>query len=130
MCAIPFKTLFIIYDTKCQDSGFLHSYRYSHNFYYLLILLRLTKIFKILQDNKFINYMDEVLDKYEHYNNYFSFYKGMSISFITLNLVSCVLIFLGKNDYPSWIINFGFENEGFFKLYFLCVFPLVNLFAV
>ena len=126
MCAIPFKTLLIIYDTKCHDSAFLRSYRYSHNFYYLLILIRLIKIFKILHDNKFINYMDEVLDKYEHYNSYFSFYKGMAVSFITINLVSCVLLFLGKNDYPSWIVNFGFEEEGFFKLYFLCVYYIIT----
>ena len=126
VCAIPFKTIFSFLDTKCQDQGFLNSYRFSHNFYYLWILVRCIKVFKILQRNKFLFYLDESLDSYEYYNNYVNFYKNITICFVTFNFVSCIFIFLGKNDYSSWIVNFGFEEEGFLKLYFLCVYYLIE----
>ena len=124
--AIPFKTIFSIFDTKCKNEGYLIGYKYTHNFYYLLILLRLIKIIKVLHKNKFLKYADESLDKYEFYNNYFDFFKSFLISLITVNLIACIFLFLGKNDYPSWIINYGFEEEGFFKLYFLCIYYIIT----
>ncbi len=126
IAALPIKTLLLFSDLKCKNIGFLTSYKYTNNYYYLLILLRLIKIVKVLHKNKFLKYLDEQLDKYEHYNNYYHFYKIITLTFITMNFVSCVFIFLGKNSYPSWITNFGFEEESFIKLYFLCNYYLIE----
>ena len=126
IAALPIKTILSFSDLKCKNIGFLTNFKYTNNYYYLLILLRLIKIAKVLHKNKFLIYLDEQLDKYEHYNYYYNFYKLITLTLITVNLVSCVFIFLGKNSYPSWIINFGFQEEGFFKLYFLCNYYLIE----
>ena len=126
ICAIPIKTFFTIFDTKCKNIGYLISYKYTNNYSYLLILLRLIKMIKILHKNKFLKYLDESLDKYEFYNNYYDFFKNILISFIVVNLIACIFLFLGKNEYPSWIINYGFEEENFHKLYFLCIYYIIT----
>ena len=118
MGIIPFKTLFYILDTKCKDIHFISSYQYNKEYYYLFICFRLVKIIR-LNGNKFLEYLEERLDKYEHYNNYLYFYLGSLIFCITIHVVTCILIFLGKNDYPSWIVKFGFEEYNFGQLYFL-----------
>ena len=125
MGVIPFKTLFSIYDTKCQDISFLSSYKYQSQFYYLFICFRLVKTFR-LHNNKFLQYCDEILDKYEHYNNYLSFYLGFIIFCITIHIVTCLLIFIGRNDYPSWIIYFNFSEYNFAKLYFIGIYYIIT----
>ena len=125
LSAIPFKTIFSFYDTKCKDISFLSSYKYQNQFHYLLICLRLLKTFR-LHKNKFLQYCDEVLDKYVHYNNYFSFYLDFYIFCITIHLVTCILIFIGRNDYPSWIIHFNFTEYNFGKLYFIGIYYIIT----
>ena len=122
---IPFKTAFNFYDKKCKDINFLSSYKYSNQFYYLLICLKLFKIFK-LYDNKFFEFMDDHLDKHVHYSNYLNFYLISSIFCITIHVVTCILIFLGKNDYLSWIVKFGFEEYNFSQLYFLGIYYIIT----
>ena len=125
MSLIPFKTLLNFFDTKCNDINFLSSYKYSNQLYYLLICMKLFKTLKIY-DNRFCEFMDEHLDKYVHYNNYFGFYLGTSIFFFTIHVVTCILIFIGKNDYPSWIIKFGFSEYSFSQLYFLGIYYIIT----
>ncbi len=122
---IPFKTIFIIFDTSCQDIHFLKSYKYSSQIYYLLTSLRLVKTIRIFK-NKFLNYIDEKLDKYEFYNNYLGLLKGIAIFILTLHVGVCIFIFLGRNDYPNWIINFNFEGHSFKKLYFIGIYYIIT----
>ena len=125
MGVIPFKTLFTIYDTKCQDISFLSSYKYQNQFYYLFICFRLMKTLR-LSNNKFLQHCDEILDKYEHYNNHLGFYLGFVIFCLTIHIVTCILIFIGKNDYPSWIINFNFAEYDFPNLYFIGIYYIIT----
>jgi len=125
LCVIPFKTILTIFDTKCKNINYLLSKKYQNEFYYLLICFRFLKTFR-LSNNKFFEIIDEKLDKYEHYNNYLSFYLIGIIFCLTLHIVSCLLIFIGKNDYPSWIIYFNFEQYSFSKLYFLGIYYIIT----
>ena len=125
MGAIPFKTLFSIFDKKCKDIHFMSTYKYNNQEYYLLLTLRLLKSFRLYQ-NTFFEYLDEKLDKYEHYNNYLGFYIGVSIFFFVSHLGICSLIFFGRNHYPSWIIKYGFEDSSFGKLYFIGFYYLIT----
>ena len=59
----------------------MSKYKYNNQEYYLLLVLRLLKSFRLYQ-NTFFEYLDEKLDKYEHYNNYLGFYIGASIFFL------------------------------------------------
>ncbi len=39
-----------------------------------------------------------------HLNNYIKIYSQLIIFLICLHIVSNIFIFIGKNDYPNWII--------------------------
>ena len=123
--AIPFKTIFTIFDKSCQDTGFLSSYKYSSQFYYLFVCMRLVKTSRLFK-NKFFQYLDEKLDKYEIYNGYLSFLEGFAIFCLTIHVVSCLFIFIGRNDYPNWIVNFNFTEYTFSQLYFLGIYYLIT----
>ena len=34
--------------------------------------------------------------------------------------------YLGRNDYPNWIINFNFEGHSFKKLYFIGIYYIIT----
>ena len=125
LTAIPFKTIFTIFDKSCKDIGFLSSYKYSNQFFYLLICIRLIKVLRLIH-NKFFEYCEEKLDKYEIYNNYLGFIKGITVFFLTLHVVSCIFIFIGKNDNESWINKFNFQENNFSELYFLGIYYLIT----
>ena len=125
MSVIPFKTIFAIYDTQCKDIHFLSSYKFQNHYYYLLVCLRLMKTFR-LYENAFFAYCNEKLDKHVHYNNYFNFYLGGTVFFTTIHLVTNILIFIGKNDYPSWIIKFGFSDYSYGELYFIGIYYIIT----
>ncbi len=125
LTAIPFKTLFIIFDKSCQDINFLSSYKYSSQYYYLLTCVRLLKIFRLFK-NKFLYLLNEKLDKYEIYNNYLGLFQGLTIFCLTVHVVSCIFIFLGKNDIESWINKFGFQEFNFANLYFIGIYYLLT----
>ena len=125
LSVIPFKTIFMLFDTSCQDIHFLTSYKYSSQFYYLLVCLRLFKTLRLFK-NKFFNYIDEKLDKYEFYDNYIGLCKGIAIFILTIHFVVCIFIFLRKNENPNWIINFNFEEYDFQKLYFIGIYYIIT----
>ena len=41
-------------------------------------------------------------------------------------MVSCIFIFIGKNDYPNWIINFNFNDKDFKELYLITVYYIIE----
>ena len=125
LTAIPFKTLFVIFDKSCQDIHFLSSYKYSSQYYYLLTCVRLLKIFRLFK-NKFLYLLNEKLDKYEIYNNYLGLFQGLTIFCLTVHVVSCIFIFLGKNDIESWINKFNFQEFNFANLYFIGIYYLIT----
>ena len=125
MSAIPFKTIFTIYDKSCEDIGFLSSYKYSSQFYYLFVCMRLIKTSRLFT-NKFFYFLNEKLDKFEFYNNYLGFFEGFAIFILTIHVVSCLFIFIGKNDYPNWIVTFKFTQRTFSQLYFLGIYYIIT----
>ena len=122
--AIPFQTLFTLFNKKCKDKDyFLHPFN-NKEFYYLFILLRLLKIFKIISKNQFLQKMLRVLAKLKYLNgrvliNIFTF-------FFSLHIVVCIFIFIGKNDYPNWIVNFNHSNKSFKELYLIAIYYTIT----
>ena len=124
--AFPFQTLFRIFDNKCKEEGFLVSPIYAKNFYYLLILLRLIKIFKIISKNKFLTRLLKELSKLKHLSNIGSLLINTISFFISIHIVACIFIFIGKNDYPNWIIHFGHNNKSFSELYLIAIYYTIT----
>ena len=124
IAAIPFQTIFTIFNNKCRDDSYLFQPFNKKEFYYLFILLRLLKIFKIISKNRFLNRILRVLAKLRYINgrvliNIFAF-------FLSLHIVACIFIFIGKNDYPNWIVNFNHNNKSFKKLYLIAIYYTIT----
>jgi len=124
--SIPFQTIFSIYDKKCHNKEFLNAPLYNQNFYYLCTLLRLLKIFKVNSRNKFIDILGNELVKFEHLNRWGGLMFGFLIFSISLHIVACSFIFIGRNDYPSWIINFNHDDKTFLQLYIIAIYYTIT----
>ncbi len=124
--AIPFQTIFTICDKKCQNKEFLNAPLHSQNFYYLFTLLRLLKIFKVNSRNRFIDILGNELTKFEHLNRWGGLMFGFLIFSISLHIVACSFIFIGRNDYPNWIIQFNHDNKTFLQLYLIAIYYTIT----
>ena len=126
IAAIPFQTIFTIFDKKCNNHEFLNAPLYNQNFYYLYTLLRLLKIFKVYSRNKFIDIVGNELTKFEHLNRWGGLMFGFLIFSISLHIVACSFIFIGRNDYPNWIIQFNHDNKTFLQLYLIAIYYTIT----
>ena len=124
--AIPFQTIFTIFNNKCKDQGYLVHPLYGKNFYYLFILLRLLKIFKIISHNKYLEKLSDELSKYQFYNKYGNLIISLFTFFISLHIVACIFIFIGKNDYPNWIDHFNYNYKDFHELYLISIYFMIE----
>ena len=126
ICAIPIKTLFILFNKICYDEGFKTTPLYNGNYYYLLMLIRLLKIFQVISKNKFLIYIENELTNYENFNSYGRLLISVIIFFMSLHIVACIFIFIGKNEYPSWIVNFNHQNKNFNQLYLVAIYYTIT----
>ena len=120
--AIPFQTLFTIFNKQCYVKGYLNAPLYQKNFFYLYTLLRLLKIFKVNSKNKFLDHLSNELTKFEQLNRWGGLIVGFLIFSFSLHIVACTFIFIGRNDYPSWIIVFHHDNKSFLQLYLIAIY--------
>ena len=124
--AIPFQTFFTIFINKCKNEGLLQNPLYGKNFYYLLILFRLFKIFHVIIDNKFKEKLTNELSKYTLFNKYGNFLIHLIAVSLSLHIVACIFIFIGKNDYPNWIVHFNYNNKSFKELYLIAIYYTIT----
>ena len=84
-----------------------------------LCYMKFIKIFKLFQSNKNKLYskLVDYLSKFEFFDNKLDLFKKLILSLISLHSMSCIYIFIGRHNYPSWIIKNGFINYSFTELY-------------
>ena len=124
--AIPFKLIFELYDTKCNDIGYLSAPLFQNNVYYCLLLLKIPKAIKAFYNNFISQWISDTLIQYEHFNQYFGLYSGTIIFLSSLHMIACTFIFIGRCQYPGWIVYFGYENYSFPKLYLIAVYYIIT----
>ena len=124
--AIPFKTILVIFDKKCKNPSFQLHPNYNNNFYYILCTFRLFKIIKVVKNNKFIEKITNILNETNHYNHYLKIYKNLFIFIICIHTVSNIFIFIGRNEYPNWIIYYGYDSYSYLKLYLTAIYYTIE----
>ena len=114
-----------------NDIYFIGKYKvYTHyfRFIYLLKLLRLIKCFKVLLHNSFLNYFIKLLNKITgslYMEKYYRTFLSIYCTFYSFHFFGCVFIFVGKSNYPNWIIKQELDVKDDFEiyiaaLYFVC----------
>ena len=120
--AIPLKTIFTFFDKKCKTDHFYITPIYNDELHYLLLCIRMLKIFKVLTNNKFLTLLSKLLNEIEYFSNYLALYSGLAVFFIAIHIVSNIFIFIGRNEFPNWIITFGHDNQSYLELYLIGIY--------
>ena len=122
--AIPFFTLL---DNNKQKSriNFLSSNKSVlnmfdlglNNKYFALTFLKLLKIFKIFSDNRAFIKFHKFLDKSQFFYEWKGIFSSILIIFSSLHFSTCFFIFLGKNEFPGWIVKNNLQDSSFGDIY-------------
>ena len=123
--AIPFKGIFLLFDKKCKKENFLIN-PYQSEYHYLLLCFRILKIFKVLSKNKFLDYISKILNNIEYFSNYLTLYSSITIFFLAIHIVSNVFIFIGNNEFPGWISEFGYSNYTYLNIYLVSIYYTIT----
>ena len=126
--AIPFFSY--LFDCDRHEGIMFENYNINNN-HLLLILccyIKELKIFKIIDIKKNSLFYEikqytaenDCLEKLLKTLQYFVFVVFGFYFFISIH------IFIGKNSYPNWIVNSGFQNEDLFHLYLISFYYLIT----
>ncbi len=123
LIAIPFSSI-IYFSLRIDILPYSSSYNNPKNIYFLLTFIRKFKITKILSEkrNSIMNY----LSNFEYYTFYGSVYIYLLIFTVIIHNVSCIYIFMGKVNYPNWIVHLNLNNNEFIKIYICAMYYIIS----
>ena len=134
---IPFLTLFKSFEKVCYKNHYEicsfegSKYNKISPTLYLVILIKIVKVYKIFNENNCISEIGEFISQNEIIDNYGNFILSIFFSLCTLNLCSCLFIFIGKNSYPGWIMKINIHDEPYIDIYITSIyFILVTITTV
>ena len=118
--AFPFFSFFYLLEKK-QSYKFLQINPLLH----ILLMLKIIKLYKMLNDNTTISNFSEILSKNETIDNHGSVIMTIFIFLFFLNMTVCIFIFLGLNSYPNWIIKLNIQDEPYIKVYIISAYFVI-----
>jgi hypothetical protein len=92
---------------------------------YIVLMIKIIKLYKMLNDNSTISYLTEILGKNETIDNHGSVIVTIFFFLFFLNMTVCIFIFLGLNSYPSWIIKLNIQDEPYLKVYLISAYFVI-----
>ena len=130
--SIPFFTLFKYIDFKNSQKYDFNIYdNHNNSFKYLIILVKIIKLYKLVQENTTLSTIGKILAQNETIDNYGSFLFSIFYSICSINLTACIFIFVGKNSYPGWIMKINMHDEPYLNIYITSIyFILVTITTV
>ena len=131
---IPFFTFFKYIDTKKIYKNYTAEI-YVNNIInpvlYILILLKIIKVYKLFNKNLTISKIQQYFSQNEIIDNNGNFLFSIFILLCSLNLCTCLFIFIGRNSYSGWIKKINMQDESYIKIYLASVyFTLVTITTV
>ena len=127
--ALPLYTLFKFIERECINHNKCSLEGYSlirvNQRTYLLILLKILKVYKMLKHNDTLSSFGEMISKNEFIDNYGYILFSIFYSLCFLNLCSCLYIFIGKNTFPGWILKIQMRDESYTNIYVASIYFIV-----
>ena len=119
--SIPIFSIFNFFQKKCaKEAEYLHSQYYNinlHNFHFLLYFFKAIKTFKVFNSNISMEKLSDILQENELISDWGNAFLFLFFFISSINFSACHFIFVGRNTYQSWIINYNFENQSFWNIY-------------
>ena len=125
LAAIPFKFYFLLTEYNCDKMTSNHYNIDIGEYPYILISLRILKLYKAYSKNKFVHKCSYFLSHYHHFSQWGSLYLDVFVFFMGLHFVASLFIFIGRNQYPNWITELDLENSSFIHIYIASIYYLI-----
>ena len=126
--AIPFYTIINFSREKCNDHILYFHIIYSgiNSLHYSLLVFKILKIFKVLNENSVLIKIIHYLNRNDFFYNWKGVFFTLLVSLSSLHFCSCFFIFLGKNTYPGWIMRCNLQSNSFYDIYISAVYYLMT----
>ena len=134
ICCIPIFTLIKVNQPKCIGTNIYkdfnlnnngkHSIYYNtniNNLHYLLMFIKIIKIFKSFRQNLAASKIKEIIFKIDFFFDWGNVFIYIFLFFAFLNLGACIFIFIGRNTFNNWIIISGLEMNSFIDIYLAAI---------
>ena len=129
--SIPYFSLFKYLDNlhMKNENRYTNSLGYEYNKFnrllYLIILLKIIKLYKLLNENITLFQLGEIISRIEKIDDYGSFLSSMFYSVGAINLCACIFIFIGKNSCPGWLVKINIQDEPYKDIYITSVYYIL-----
>ena len=130
--SIPFFTIFkSIEKRNLKDNHIYYENNKLNPFLYLIMLIKIIKVYKMINENITISKLGEFITQIEIIDNYGGFIFSIFFSLCSVNFCACLFIFIGKNSYPGWLVKIDILDESYANIYITSVyFILVTITTV
>ena len=125
---IPFFTLFKYLDMKDENkyvNSLGNKYKRINRLSYLIIMVKIIKLYKMLNENITLFKIWENISKNEIIDNYGSFFFSIFYSVSAVNLCACIFIFIGTNSHPGWLVKINMQDEPYKDIYITSVYYIL-----
>ena len=122
--AIPY---FIILNSGQEDCNKKNcfNFTFTNNLQYSFLILKILKVLK-MHKNSAVRMIDKFISKSNFLSDWKALLKNIFFIFCSVHLVSCYMIFLGKNIYPGWIVQAGLLSEKFNDVYVAAIYYVMT----
>ena len=123
-----FSLITIIQNHYIEKSNYMFSYYYNtniNNLHFLFAFFKVIKIFKVFNSNISFLKLGKIINENEFINDWGNVFLFLFFFISSINFSACLFIFVGRNTYHSWIINFHFDNDNFWKIYIAAIYYII-----
>ena len=92
---------------------------------YVILLIKIIKLYKMFNKNTTISYISEILSRNELFDDHGGFFIAFIITVLVLNMTTCLFIFIGINSYPGWIVSLNIQDESYFYIYLTSIYFVI-----
>ena len=117
--AIPYFSIFLFLGKNTNENNEINA------MYYILLMIKIIKTYKMINDNSTITYISGILTKNETIDDHGGMIISTLLTIFVLNLTTCLFIFIGFNSYPNWIFKLNIQDNSYIDIYLTSVYFII-----
>ena len=121
--AVPYFSILLFLENDLNKN--YNSNNQINPLLYILLMIKVIKLYKMLNDNSTISSISEILSKNETIDDYGDMIITFLLIIFILHLTTCLFIFLGFNSYPNWVFKLNIQDESFIEIYLISLYFII-----
>ena len=121
--AIPYFSIFLFLGNDIKENN--NVYNEINAMCYILLILKVIKVYKMLNNNSTVTHIAEILTKNETIDDHGGMILSILLIIFVLNLTTCLFIFTGFNSYPNWIFKLNIQDDSYINIYLTAVYFII-----